>query len=782
MKQRLFSALLLLLTVQAAWAQDVTQIVLAKAVSYAQGNAGAPALASQPYQFMAQVRTQTGAVTGGSLLLPGGATLPLISNGDEIRAKASYLSPGGLNGDFPSGTYTFTINAIHDGTRTVSLNLSGDSYPNVPQAANFAESQAVNPAADFTVRWNNFTGGTSTDFVNMQVSDASGHTLFQSPNLGEPGALTGVSAPNFVIPAHTLNPNTHYTCRILFAHITRTDQTSYGQGVVSYAAYATSTEFPLTTTGVPDVDHLVLAKGLAYLQTSGGVTLVNGQSHDFQAQVKENSGGVNSATLLLPSGVSESLQFDGDQFRLQAAYLSQGGLDGDFPDGSYTFTVHAAHDGTRTIPLLLTGDNYPAPPQASNFAAAQHVSPESPFTITWNAFAGGTASDFVSVNVNDETGNTILQSPDINAPGALNGTSPSSFTIPANTLNPNTTYICQILFAKIVQVNTTSYGGGVPAFAGYFALTSFQLSAVAPPDVKRFGAVKGAIYRQTGPGSPTLVDGKPYVFNFFADGSSEFILGASLKLPNGSVIQVPSTNGQTPDFSAAYFTPAALNSDYPPGNYTITFNTTHNGTPTVILPFPAGNFPTAPQILNFAATQAVDPKSDFPVSWTALVGGTTNDYVQLTVSTQDGNNDLFKTPQPGEAGALNGTSTSAVIPANSLAQGQVYQLRVIIAKSIGFDASYALGFTSYFSQTELELNTTGTVVLPTIAINEISPNQWHLHANGAVGQNYVIEMATSLATPVNWQPMVNFTGSTVGFDFNDGVVRDRNFYRVRLGN
>ena len=782
MKLRLFSALLLLLTVQAVWAQDVTQIVLAKSTSYSQANAGAPTLASKPYQFMAQVRTQTGAVTGGSLLLPGGARLALTSNGEGFRLNASYLSSGGLNGDFPSGSYTFTINAVHDGTRTVSLNLSGDSYPNVPQAANFAGSQAVNPAADFTVRWNNFSNGTTADYVSMQVSDASGNTLFETPNLGTPGALTGVSAPSFVIPAHTLSANTPYTCRILFAHIMQTNKTSYGQGVVSYAAYATSTEFPLTTAGVPDVDHLVVAKGLSYVQTAGGVTLANGQSHDFQAQVKGSPNGVNSVTLLLPGGASESLQLDGNEFHLQAGYLSQGGLDGDFPDGTYTFTVHAAHDGTRTIPLSLTGDSYPAAPQASNFAAAQHVSPNSPFTITWNAFAGGTVSDFVSINVDDDTGNTVLRSPDIGEPGALNGTSPASFTIPANTLNPNTTYTCQILFAKIVQVNTTSYGGGVPAFAGYFALTTFPLTAVAPPDVKRFGAVKGAIYRQTGPGAPTLVDGKPYVFNFFADGSSEFILGASLKLPNGSVIQVPSTNGQTPDFSAAYFTAAALNSDYPPGNYTITFNTTHNGTPTVILPFPAGNFPTAPQILNFAATQAVDPKSDFPVSWTALAGGTTNDFVQLSVSTPDGSDDVFRTPQPGEADALNGTATSAVIPANSLAQGQTYQMRVLIAKSMGYDASYVLGFTAYFSQTELALTTTGTVVLPTISINEITPTQWHLHANGAVGQNYVIETTDSLATPVNWQPMVNFTGSTVGFDFNDGVVRDRNFYRVRLGN
>ena len=97
-----------------------------------------------------------------------------------------------------------------------------------------------------------------------------------------PGALTGTSAPQFVIPANTLAVNTSYTCRLLFAHFTQVNTTSYGQGVTGYAGNYSETKFPLITSAPLDVKRFAVIKGAIYRQTGLGVpALVDGKPYDF---------------------------------------------------------------------------------------------------------------------------------------------------------------------------------------------------------------------------------------------------------------------------------------------------------------------------------------------------------------------------------------------------------------------------------------------------------------------------------------------------------------------
>jgi hypothetical protein len=268
------------------------------------------------------------------------------------------------------------------------------------------------------------------------------------------------------------------------------------------------------------------------------------------------------------------------------------------------------------------------------------------------------------------------------------------------------------------------------------------------------------------------------VFRVFADADDGTLGSASVKLPNGTSQPFTSSNGDS-GIWGSYASAAAMDAAYPAGSYTITVNTTHNGTQAVTLPLPASPFPNAPQLLNFAGAQGIDPSRSFQVAWNSFSGGGINDYIQLQIRTPTTGDTVFESPPPGQAGALTGADTSVTIPAGTLSPGETYEATLLFARILGKNTGYTLGFSAYFSQTATTLATTGNAIPPTLTMNQVGPSQWHLHANGISGRNYLIESTTSLTAPIPWQPMVNFIGTPAGFDFTDGVLHPRNFYRVR---
>lgn len=781
-----FTSLVACATSAILGAQDVTQLLLVKGAGYQQSGPGQPTATGQAYVFHSEVDVaQTGIVSAVSLKFPSGTTQALVFDNQDRQWSfdTAFLSPGGLNGDFPNGSYTFTVQASHDGTRIVPLTLAG-SLLAAPQLLNYADAQAINPAAAFTLNWNALAGGTAQDFVRLRVEDASGNRVFETPELGKPGALNGLSPNGFTLPANLLAPGTAYSAELLFAHASQVDATTYGQSVIAYAGYYAATQFPLGTTTGADVKQIILLKAATYQQSGAGLPVLASNTKPYQffgSFQLGKSNGVNSASVTLPGGFVDPLALNGDrdEWRVKADYLSLGGLNGDFPDGAYSFTINAAHDGTRIVPLTLTGGGFPNIPQVGNFSAAQAVSPAVPFTVQWNAFSGGTVADFVSFEVEDASGKTLFETPGVGEPGALTGTSPTSLTLPASTLAPGTTYKARLYFVHFSQINSTSYGQGVNAYAGYASQTQFPLVTTVNPDVERYGVVKGLFYVQTSTAGP-VTDLRPYKFQVFTDGTTAGLTNVSVTSPGGFKQTLTANNGDSdPSLETDYLSPGGLDADYPPGNYVLTFKTSDQGTHIVTLPLPATPFPAAPLVVNYAAAQAIDPDRDFTVTWNAFPGGTVNDFAQFDISESVHDSGVFQTASPGQPGALNGTATGTTIPAHTLAPGSTYQARVLIAKGLGLDTSYGFGFSAYYSQTQLSLATTGVVAPPTLTINQIGPSQWHLHANGVLNQNYVIENTTSLTPPVTWQPFVNFQGSAGGFDFNDGVMRSRNFYRVR---
>jgi hypothetical protein len=762
----------------AASTPDVRQILLAKGVSYGQTAAGIPVAADQPYQLMAQVVAQAGDVISASLQPPSGSAVPLSFNGsDKFRIKPTYRSQAALDADFPNGSYTFTVQTVHNGLRTVPLTLTGNSYPNAPQLVNFTAAQAINPAAEFTISWNAFAGGTAGDYVKFFLEDGSGNSVLTTPDLGAPGALTGISPNSITIPANTLAPGTTYKCQLLFARLTQVNSTSYGLGVNGYAAYVAQTQFPAVTTAPQDVQSFGVLKGQRFSQSSASApVLVNGNPYAFDVFVNSDNSGVTGGSVKLPNGTTQVLDSNnGETPSLYRSFPTLSGLDAAYPAGNYTVTLNTVHNGTKAVTLLLPISAFPNAPRVLNFAALQAADASAALTVTWGAFAGGGASDFVQLVVSAQDGSEIFQTPQGGFPGALTGTATSA-TIPANLLAPSQTYQVRILFAKGIG-SDQSYA---PAFAAYFSQTELPLVTASGPDVKRFGMVKGIAYLQTSAGAP-VPNSQPYQLQVFTEGADGGVLSGSLRLPNLSTQPLVSNNGDSPSLEAKFNTQALLDAAYPPGNYSLTLNTAHNGTQTAALSLAASSFPNPPVVLGFAALQAVNPDAPLTVSWNPFTGGTASDFVQFSIRADSGN-DPFSTGGPGDADSLNGTATSVTIPAHALQPGRTYSVQLIFARLTASNATFAYGFSGFFSETEATLKTTGVAVAPTLRITQTGAFQWQLHATGVVGQNYVIEYATSLNAPVNWQGMVNFQGSAGGYDFTDGVVREKNFYRVRETN
>jgi len=147
-------------------------------------------------------------------------------------------------------------------------------------------------------------------------------------------------------------------------------------------------------------------------------------------------------------------------------------MDSTYPNGNYVFKLYAIHDGIRTATNALNG-GYPTTPRVNNFESTQFVDSTKDFLLTWDAFAGGTATDFVRIDIG------VTNTPDYGQPGAFNGTN-KSFLIKAGTLYPDQTFYVSLLFAKVTALNTNAYPG-VPGISAFYKRTDLTLSTLPAP-------------------------------------------------------------------------------------------------------------------------------------------------------------------------------------------------------------------------------------------------------------------------------------------------------------
>jgi hypothetical protein len=221
----------------------ITSFLVGKAWEYDQTSASAPLLDTNlPYVFegltsLASNRTATSA----TLTLPTGGVSNMVQN--ILFPSDFYLAEfdtnlATYNATFPAGSYVFNVYS-NAADQVVTVNMPNYAQPNAPQVSNWAAAQAINPSLPFTLTWNAFTGGGSTDYVSVVVGNK-----FQTGGFGQTNALPG-TATSVTIPANTFSASSNYLADLAFYHAVIVTNGSY----YTLAYVASITSFNLSTTG-----------------------------------------------------------------------------------------------------------------------------------------------------------------------------------------------------------------------------------------------------------------------------------------------------------------------------------------------------------------------------------------------------------------------------------------------------------------------------------------------------------------------------------------------------
>lgn len=203
--------------------------------------------------FMAMVTVPAAAnMTAAKLTTPGGSTdlkvtpamPPYLTNAFAILS-AQKASQAELDQAFPAGNYTVQIAATPAGSGTVVLTTA---YPPVPRIANYAATQTIDPAADFTLQWDGFAGAAQYDGISLSIMGDTG-TVFQAPNeCATPKVELAVTATSIVVPKGTLAAGKTYTLDLSFYHMESHD-VPVMTGVTGFSSLSKSTTLTVKTTG-----------------------------------------------------------------------------------------------------------------------------------------------------------------------------------------------------------------------------------------------------------------------------------------------------------------------------------------------------------------------------------------------------------------------------------------------------------------------------------------------------------------------------------------------------
>ncbi|MDB6129365.1 MAG: Ig family protein, partial [Verrucomicrobiales bacterium] len=672
------------------------------------------------------------------------------------------------DGAYPNGDYFMTIGAVTDGPQTNKLSMTTDIYGTTPHISNFTAAQTVNPESDFTLTWDAISGATANDFLLLRIQDTNGNKIVQTTSLpGQVGALNGLST-SYKIFRHTLMQGQTYSANLTFIKAT---VTSTYTGVTGVAGYAKKVNFNLKTV---DVSSFMAVKGQEYSQTGTAAPVSTGFSFMLNVDGFNGTETVTNASVQLPNSQIVTLP-DTSDFQFRAGYTTQAAMDTAYANGNHIFTIKTVHDGLKTATLNLTGNTYPGTiPRISNFTAAQTINAKQDFTLTWDAFSGGTVSDAIIISISDTNGNNVFKSPDLGQLGMLTGTA-ISVVVPGDSLQDGQSYTAQLIFVRGL-FNTTAYPG-VNGFEGYYHMTKCPIKTV---DVHNYGILKTQGFSQTSTAAPTFFNA---FLTVFADGDNASMVSATLQFPNGSTQTMPASNGFSLDLKFA--DKASMDAACPAGTYKILLSTIHDGSKSPSLVIPADNYPNTPHISNFAASQTIHSGGDFTLTWDAL-GGTVNDFVQVQISAAGQDETTFRSPSIGTVGFLNGTSNSVLITGGTLKGGRTYDVEIFAAKVTQDKVAYtgADGLAGYAKSTKLQIKTTGSLYRPVISMFEHSNNFSQFQVNGEDQQNVVVEFADRLSSPTTtWYPFQNFRlygGYNFIFDSNAG--NDQRIYRVREGN
>jgi hypothetical protein len=232
-------------------------------------------------------------------------------------------------------------------------------------------------------------------------------------------------------------------------------------------------------------------------------------------------------------------------------------------------------------------------------------------------------------------------------------------------------------------------------------------------DVSFYAIDKVVKYQQASSSLPAINSGSPYRFGATVVTNVSGSVQSATVSSSGGAAQPLAFDSVTDwlDFSLKYPTQSELDAAVPAGNYTVVINTTKDGQKTLTLNLPTETFPPAAHISNWTGAQTIDPTKDFTLKWDAWAGGTTNDYILVITGNPVTGSVNFRSPAPFQPGALNGTSTSIVIPAADLQPSTTYAVEITCVKTVSKDTtSYpgAVGVVAFNAETDSGLTTTAS--------------------------------------------------------------------------
>jgi hypothetical protein len=657
---------------------DTLYAVFYKIQGYAQTNTGAavllpPEIHPTPFSFEAGLKqTPNGTVNSVSLGLPDASTHPMgpvspPSNQADFEYKQEFATKSQMDAAFGTGAYSFSINAAHDGAQSLSLNIAADGYPSgAPHISNWTNAQAVYPPADFTLAWDALPGGASNDFVLLQVREMVSGTpsnfVFQTEAPGAGSALSGTNV-SAVIPGGTLAQGKTYLAQLLWAKRASVDTNNY-PGAVGAAMHGLQTMFYLTTTTPsqmlsPTNNSRLAAASVTFTWNSGVGVAQNAlwvgsapASYDLYAAIESG----RSRTLTLPT--------DGRPIYLRLWSQIAGGWQ--FVDYTYTAYRPLVVGFSAVLPESIYNNSYSQTLQALGGVGA--------YTWSWlgatpsglNLSASGTLSGTptamgvynFTIQVRDELGTTVSQNVSLTVRGQ------------------DVSYAMAIKQQLLWQTNTGA--------------------AVSPP--------------------PSL-DPTPFAFAAVVKQAPTSTVNAvTVQCPDSTVRTLAALTPPPPQYcdwlwQTNVATKVALDAAVTNGVFTFTIGAAHDGTNTLAANLSADNYPsTAPHISNWDAAQAVNSAANFTLTWDALAGATTNDFVWVQVTDEAaGGVHLFETPAWGRPGALNGASRSVTLPGGTLTTNHTYQAQIGWCRFGALDtASYpgASGAGAHAKVTAFQIQTT----------------------------------------------------------------------------
>src|ERR1051326_5515943 len=175
-------------------------------------------------------------------------------------------------------------------------------------------------------------------------------------------------------------------------------------------------------------------------------------------------------------------------------------------------------------------------------------------------------------------------------------------------------------------------GGANIATVNSAGLTIVDDDVPAGPNVRSYLLAKGQRFEQLGSGAPLLSSNDlPYPFLSSVEPAfSNGVVSVWLKLPNGTTNQMTEQDGQF-QLAENFSTKTMLDSAFGAGTYLFSIQTLTDGLRAPSLALPLDSYPPIPHLTNWTPAQEIDAGVDFALAWDAFTGGSSNDFIYVSI-------------------------------------------------------------------------------------------------------------------------------------------------------